>query len=159
MENTNIIFSETDYKEYLEKLVYLEKDRIFCRHNLEHFIDMARICVILCYENKVDFDKDLVYSAALLHDIGRIKEIEDGTRHEIASAELALHFLGETKFSEEDKEKIISLIKNHRNKKNPDKSLEKMFYMADKLSRYCFRCPARDKCNWSDEKKNLTIKY
>jgi uncharacterized protein len=159
MKNTNIIFSSDNYKNYLERLVYLERNREFCRHNLEHFIAVARICTILCYENNIEPDRDLIYSAALLHDLGRVKEIEEGISHEIASAELALDFLKDTDFSEEEKDKIISLIKNHRNKKNEDKSLEKMFYMADKLSRNCHSCPATDKCNWSDEKKNLTIKY
>ena len=40
------------------------------------------------------------------------------------------------------------------NKKN---ELADYLYRADKLSRNCFVCKAKDKCKWSEEKKNATL--
>lgn len=159
MRNTNIILSSNYYKELLDKLLILERDRVFCKHNLEHFLDVARICYILSFENNYKISKDLIYSLALLHDIGRVREYEDGTEHNIASFEIAKTILEETDFSKEDRDLILETIQSHRKEENAKNNLEKIFYKADKLSRMCFNCPQRDVCYWDDEKKNMEIKY
>lgn len=106
---------------------------------------------------KLDIKFDIIYSAALLHDIGRALEYKDGISHDLASIQIAKELLKETSFTKEEIKIIISLIENHRNKTYTN-SLESLFYKADKLSRECFNCKAIGLCKWSDEKKNLKIK-
>lgn len=158
MENTNLIFFSNEYQELLGRLEFLEKDRIFCKHNLEHFLDVARICYILISENKLDISKDLIYTTALLHDIGRVDEYENKIDHNIASVNISKNLLELTNFSSQDKDLIINCISKHRDVSN-DEVFYELFYKADKLSRACYTCKARNKCYWSDDKKNMKIIY
>lgn len=159
MKNTNIILKLDFIIQTLNNLKKLEDDRIYCRHNLTHFFDVARICYILCLENNLNIKKDIIYVTALLHDLGRQDQILNGTNHDIASYELAKKALEFTDFSDEEKELILSAISNHRRKTNDDLSFNSIFYKADKLSRDCFNCNSYDSCNWSFEKKNNEVKY
>lgn len=159
MKNTNIILKLDFIIQTLNNIKKLEDDRIYCRHNLTHFFDVARICYILCLENNVNIKKDIIYVTALLHDLGRQDQILNGTNHDIASYELAKKALEFTDFSDEEKELILSAISNHRRKTNDDLSFNSIFYKADKLSRDCFNCNSYDSCNWSFEKKNNEVKY
>lgn len=159
MKNTNKIVLSKIYRDYLNELEGLERDRFFCRHNYEHFISVARICYILKLEEGVDVDKDLIYATALLHDLGRVLEIKEGINHAIGSVDIAREILEITDFSLEEKNRILSCISYHRTKDAAEDEFFNIFYRADKLSRPCFRCPAYDECNWSYEKKNHEIKY
>ena len=60
-------------------------------------------------------------------------------------------------FDEEEREQILELIWEHRTK-GQEETLASLFYRADKLSRSCYSCPAREKCDWPKEKKNLEIR-
>ena len=60
-------------------------------------------------------------------------------------------------FEKEEQEQVLDLIRSHRTKQQ-EKSLPGLFYQADKLSRNCFSCPVREKCDWPEEKKNLSIR-
>lgn len=159
MKNTDKILKSTKYKNYLEELEYLERDRFFCRHNYEHFVSVARICYILKLEENVDVEKDMIYSTALLHDLGRVVEIKEGINHAKASVDIAREILEETEFSSDEKKRILDCISSHRGKDLKRDKFFEIFYRADKLSRPCFRCPAYKECNWSFEKKNHTIIY
>lgn len=159
MKNTNKIVLSKIYRDYLNELEGLEKDRFFCRHNYEHFISVARICYILKLEEGVDVDKDMIYATALLHDLGRVLEIKEGINHAIGSVDIAREILEITDFSLEEKNRILSCISYHRTKDASEDEFFNIFYRADKLSRPCFRCPAYDECNWSYEKKNHEIIY
>ena len=159
MIETNKILKSKIYRDYLDELEYLERDRFFCRHNYEHFISVARICYILKLEEDVDVDKDMIYATALLHDLGRVLEIKEGINHAIGSVDIAREILEITDFSLEEKNRILSCISYHRTKNAAEDEFFNIFYRADKLSRPCFRCPAYDECNWSYEKKNHEIKY
>ena len=55
-------------------------------------------------------------------------------------------------FDEATKAEILAL------QENDIVALEDAFYRADKQSRLCFACPARDECRWDDSKKNLKIR-
>ena len=122
-------------------------------------MDVARICYIISLEENLNIDKDLIYVTALLHDLGRADEVDTGINHSILSQEIAQEILKDLDFDEKSKQRIISAIKHHRtNEKNDDRFIE-IFYKADKLSRMCFRCPARSICNWPEEKKNKTVIY
>ena len=95
--------------------------------------------------------------AGLLHDIGRFRQYEEGIPHEQASAELAEQILKDCGFEEQEQEEILRLIREHRTAGQAE-DLAGLFYRADKLSRSCFSCPAREKCDWPEEKKNLEIR-
>lgn len=155
MENTNLIYENSEYKKLLNQLEEYEKDRIYCRHNFQHFIDVARIMYILVLEENLEFSKDMIYTTALLHDIGRVIEYKDGTNHDIASVDIAKEFLQLTNFNQSQRDMIIGAIANHRVESTS--TYEKLFYKADKLSRPCHMCPARATCKWDDEKKNMRI--
>lgn len=158
MINTNRIFFSPRYQDLINDLKDLEKTRIYCGHDLNHFLSVARIAYILCLENNIKVNKDLIYTTALLHDIGRVHQYRYGKDHAKASYEIAKDFLSETTFTEDEKDTILEAIKNHR-KKSDSKDFASIFYKADKLSRPCFACPARPSCNWPEEKMNLKIKY
>ena len=89
MKNTNKIVLSKIYRDYLNELEGLERDRFFCRHNYEHFISVARICYILKLEEDVDVDKDMIYATAILHDLGRVLETKEGINHAIGSVDIA----------------------------------------------------------------------
>ncbi len=157
LELTNRIINNQSYIREISNLKALEMDRKFCRHDTEHFLSVARITMLLCIESGMDADPDMIYAAALLHDIGRSAEYKYGVPHDIAGKDVAEKILTEVGCDEDMKAAIISLIVNHRNKNNPENSLEYLFYRADKKSRLCFECPAQDECNWSAEKRNMDI--
>lgn len=158
MENTNIIMFNEEYVKLLNDLEEFERERPFCKHDLAHFLDVARICYIMVLEEGLDISKDLIYTTALLHDIGRVIQYRDGTDHDKASAEIAEKLLPLTSFNKEEIEMILDCIRKHREKQEST-ALNEIFYKADKLSRICFRCPAYDICYWSEEKKNHRITY
>lgn len=158
MKNTNKIYFSDNYQSLLKELKDLEKDRIFCKHDIEHFKDVARICYILALESGLDIKKDLIYTTALLHDIGRVEEYKNGVDHNLASVKIGKELLELTDFNSEEKSLILSAIDNHR-KGSEEEPFYEIFYKADKLSRFCLNCPSKDECYWSDEMKNLEIKY
>lgn len=157
MDRVDKILNHKIYQDYLKRLNNYEVKREFCKHNLEHFLDMARIAYIMVLENKLNYKKDVIYAIGLLHDIGRVEQYENGIEHHIASSNIAKEILQDIDFLEEEKEVIIEAIKNHRNSESND--LNSIIYKSDKLSRTCFNCKASDKCNWSMEKRNMKIIY
>ena len=157
MENINIILNNKEYKHALEKLSEYERNREFCNHTIEHFIDVSRIAYIMVLEEKLSVSKEVIYAIGLLHDIGRVKQYEEGIHHDIASVEMSKEILKETSFTDEEINIILNGIANHR--KESDNKLEEIIYKADKLSRQCFNCKAEKECYWSSEKKNFKITY
>ena len=157
MENINIILNNKEYKQALEKLSEYEKNREFCNHTIEHFIDLSRIAYIMVLEEKLSVSKEVIYAIGLLHDIGRVRQYEEGIHHDIASVEMSKEILKETSFTDEEINIILNGIANHR--KESDNKVEEIIYKADKLSRQCFNCKAEKECYWSSEKKNFKITY
>lgn len=157
MDRVNDILNNKFYKEALEKLEEFELSREFCRHDIEHFISVARIAYIMVLEEKINVPKDVIYAIGLLHDIGRVKQYEDGTDHHIASVDISKLILKDTDFTENEVTTILNAISNHRS--ISENKLEEIIYKADKLSRQCFKCKMQKECYWSTEKKNLSIKY
>ena len=158
MERVNRIWNHTYYRQCLDKISALEADREFCRHTPEHFLDVARLTWIFAMEEGLDIERGLVYAAALLHDIGRFRQYEDGTPHDVASVEIAERLLPECGYTEQETSVIVDMIASHR-KKGSGKDIDGLFYRADKMSRSCFLCPAEKECNWPAEKKNMVIRY
>ena len=157
MNRFNCILNDEKYRYYLKKNKKLEIDRKFCKHNLKHFLDVARIAHIINLEENLGYEKEIIYITAILHDIGKSFQYENGTPHEIASWRIAKNILESYKFHEEEINFIRQGILGHRDKKSKGFSL--LMYRADKLSRQCSKCKAIEQCNWSNEKKNMNIYY
>lgn len=158
MQRINRILNLESYKEYLNRNEEAEKERIFCHHDMEHFLHVARIAGILNAEENYGIAGELIYAAALLHDIGRWQQYRDGTPHEKISAHLAYDILLKCGFSREETEMVVTAISQHRNSEIKEhKDLNGLLYRADKLSRACFACKAEKECNWKNDKKNKQL--
>ncbi len=137
-----------------------EAQRCFCRHSMVHFLDVARIGRIINLEENLGINKEWIYAVALLHDMGKHIQYEDGTPHEIASGKIAPTILKECGFDEKETQVIVDAILSHRDVTvREEKNLRGLLYRADKASRACFACAAKDECNWKDGKKNMRIQY
>lgn len=156
MNRINEIIHHPMYVNMLEHLQTLEADRVFCRHDFPHLLDVARLMWIEVLEQHLSLDQEVVYAAALLHDIGRVEQIEHGTPHDQASAELAAKLLPDAGFAEDEVREIILAILSHRTDCAPN-TLGQLLYRADKRSRACWCCSARSQCKWTDEKKNVDV--
>lgn len=160
MERRNRILNHDLFKQCIGKIEAAERERKFCRHNRAHFLDVARLAMILREKDRIEAEEDWVYAAALLHDIGRYVQYEDGTPHELASAQIASAILRECGFDHKETAVIVEAIRMHRNKEAAEqKNLNGLLYRADKMSRSCFACAAEKDCDWKQEKKNLLLQY
>ena len=99
MKRIDQILSHPVFQEQFALLQEAEKDRIFCRHTMEHFLDVARLMYIYNLEDQAGFSKEMIYAAGLLHDIGRYEQMEKGTPHHLAGARLAERILTDCDFS------------------------------------------------------------
>jgi uncharacterized protein len=158
MEQVNRILNNSLYLSCIKKIEELEQDRIYCKHNMEHFMDVARIAYIINLENNLLIDKKLIYATALLHDVGRHEQYLYQTPHEEAGSRISKKILEQCDFLEEEIEIIADAILSHRDRKVTEyMNLNGIIYKADKLSRPCFTCKANETCNWEITKKNMQI--
>lgn len=158
MDKIENILKNSSYRCYVNYIEKMETNRSFCRHGMEHSLDVARIAYIINLEKHMGIDKELIYAAALLHDVGRAAEYKDGSPHHKAGADIAGTILAEAGFSETDRNCICDAIACHK-KGHTDDSIAGLLYKADKLSRRCFDCRAYDSCYWDDAMKNKSILY
>ncbi|MBC5716791.1 HD domain-containing protein [Flintibacter faecis] len=159
MERVNAICRHQLWRDSVREIARLERDRQFCRHDLVHFLDVARLAYIENLERGLGIDKELIYAAALLHDIGRHLQYTQNIPHDRASAQLAEVILADCGFSQAERAAVEDAILQHRGRQDRQREgLAGLLYEADKASRACLFCPAEPECNWSPEKKNMTIK-
>ena len=160
MERIGQILKHPVYHMHMEAIEKAEEQRVFCRHNMSHFLDVARIARILNDEEHMGISKEWIYAAALLHDIGRDEEYRSGIPHQQASGEIAPQILKECGFNDNETDVIVNAICCHRDKSVAAlRNLSGLIYRADKASRPCFFCPAEKECHWGKEKKNLNLLY
>lgn len=160
MNRVNRILEHPLFIRHMEKNEAAERERRFCRHNMEHLLDVARIAMLLNLEKGLGLEKELLYGAALLHDIGRHEQYENAAPHEEAGARIAPQILKECGYNEKETDVIVNAIRMHRSKDAADNDdLSGVLYRADKLSRPCFCCKAESTCNWGEEKKNKKISW
>ncbi len=155
------ILENSNYKFCLNQINELEKDRIYCRHGLDHFFTVAKISMILAKESGIDADENIIFGAALLHDLGRYDIAADN--HEAISCQLAKKILPDCGYNTVEIEKIVELISSHRGRysiskiqelrKTKQLDLKACFRIADQISRKCFECQAIDTCKWKEEEK------
>lgn len=162
MKRVNAIFRHPLYQTYYRQLEEAEQGRIFCRHQMTHLMDVARIAYIRSLEEGLGLDREVIYAAAVLHDIGKVLQYEEGIPHEITGEKIAAEILdglaGENAFSETEKAMILTAIRGHRKLRDEPEVLERLLYESDKASRMCFACPAEPQCDWNEEKKNKEIR-
>lgn len=158
MERVNQILRNSVYQCNLKEIEVCEKGRIFCRHNMAHFLDVARIGMILNLKENLGIEEELLYAAALLHDIGRHEQYRNQIPHEEASAIIAKPILKDCGFMETESKQILEAIRSHRDcNVQEQKNLAGILYRADKKSRACFSCPAVHLCDWDESKKNMQL--
>ncbi len=138
MDRIDRIMGHPVFVENLQKNKAAETGRDFCRHDMVHSLDVARIGTIISLERGIPIDRELIYGAALLHDIGKHRQYEEG----------------------QEMEMVTKAIEAHRDASVAgEKSLKGILYLADKASRPCFSCEAEPECNWKGDKKNLKVRY
>lgn len=167
MERIERIRNHPLYVSNQQRIDDMEVNRIFCCHGVNHSLDVARILYILVLEQGLSYEKDIIYAAALLHDIGRGLQYEEKVSHHEAGARLAGDILRDCDFSPDEVAMITEAIAGHHTGKShsestaehSESSFTDLFYKADKLSRNCFDCKASEECYWTQEKRNLQIRY
>ena len=158
MENIDRIIHHPIFKMSMKKIGECEKNREFCCHGISHSLDVARMAYIVNLEQHLGISKEMIYGAALLHDIGRWRQYEKNIPHEEASAALAADILEDTAFSKEAIGQILAAIGSHREKMEMETDrFAYLLYESDKKSRICWLCEAQDTCYWPETQKNRTV--
>ncbi len=128
---------EEKYRQ-LKTIVDKEMEGASPAHDFNHVMRVYNLCLRLAnYEPSVDLD--ILRTAALLHDIARTKEDEDGgalgVDHAILGAEMSDKILRELGYPEGKIGNIKNCIASHRFRgENPPKTIEaKILSDADKL--------------------------
>jgi uncharacterized protein len=158
MERVQAVLVHPDFETYLKFNEEQEVHREFCRHHLQHALDVARIYYILYLEEGRDGAlpefrglcmgqaKEIIYAAALLHDIGRWRQyLDQSLDHGLEGALLAKPILQDAGFKSGEIDIALEAIRSHRNPHA--QGAGKLLYRADKLSRNCQKCAARAKCS------------
>ncbi|MDD3263140.1 MAG: HD domain-containing protein [Candidatus Absconditabacteria bacterium] len=124
--------------ERIEKIKELVKKELqFCSaHNFDHVTRVYNLALLLAKDEDVDLD--VIKAAALLHDIGGKKEVDDPTGktdHAIESAKMAEPILEELNYTKDQIKHIQNCIISHRYRTdNKPETLEaKIVFDADKL--------------------------
>ena len=87
-----------------------------------------------------------------------IPQYEKGIPHDKGSAMLAEKIMNDCGFNKKEQEEVLSAILQHRIRETRSlDSFSGLIYRADKASRACLFCSARNACNWDEEKKNLKL--
>ncbi len=159
MPQLEAIRNHPDFIDHMGRIARSEADRLYCKHDMSHLLDVARIAYIRSLERKLPFRKEAVYAAALLHDVGKAEQYEHGEAHEVAGIRIATTILMDVDgFSALEKTAIVAAVAQHRHYDEASSPLGKLLFEADKSSRACFCCSHRDTCNWPEEKMNLGVK-
>ena len=106
-------------------------------HDINHALRVYDLCLKLSQGLK-GIDLEVLQLAALLHDIGGLKELKDKTGkvcHARESAKMARKILENLKYSEEKIKKVIHCILAHRNRTRvmPETQEAEILFDSDKL--------------------------
>lgn len=163
LPRVDAIWNHALFQRHYQALLSLERDRPFCRHGIAHLLDVARLAWIENLEQGLGFDRELVYAAALLHDVGKAVQYTNGTPHEVAGEKIASSILAtlpdDASFTTVQARQILTAVRGHRHLRADATPLERLIYAADKRSRACFACAAADRCNWAPERRNNVLNW
>lgn len=157
MRKCNNILKNKKFRDILSKINLAEKDRIYCNHGIDHLLDVARSAYILNLENGLDIPKEVIYGAALIHDIGRYKQYSENINHHTAGAEIAREILPECGYTDDEVNEIANAVESHRVASDRAETLSDIIAIADKRTRLCMMCSATDTCKWNENEKNMDI--
>ncbi|MFP3154003.1 HD domain-containing protein [Lachnospiraceae bacterium ZAX-1] len=163
MKYLDNLLKTTDYIAILNELEQVEAGRRFCKHGLSHLLSVARIAWIENLEQNFNMEKEMIYLAAFLHDIGRLEEDKSGIRHEQSSAVISERMLTQLGYPQDKMREIGEAIISHRGdmaqnvEAHEGMTLGRLIKKADKMSRNCFNCKASVECKWPFEEKNWEI--
>lgn len=159
MKRIELLLNDSLYHTYMAYNAEEESEPKFCRHDISHHIDVARIAYILVLENNdLNFfvkesnlsdklaAKEVIYAAGLLHDIGKWKEYQVGVDHASFSARLAREILPRVYFNDNEINVIARAIYEHRNLSLDMSFLGERLYRADNLARVCLNCVHQEEC-------------
>ena len=103
MQKVDAILRDSEFRALSEMIKKKEYDRKFCRHSLGHALSVARIALLISIEEDLQIDRELIYGAALLHDIGRYSPYEEeGMSHHEAGAIVARPILERAGYTPEE---------------------------------------------------------
>lgn len=149
---TGFILQNEHFNLLLCELNKLEENRLYCKHDISHLVEVARIMLEINNSNSLSIPHDIIVATALLHDIGRVNEYKFGTDHRVAGTNDITQILTECGYSNKDIPTIIDAISKHDKQSNDD--LSNLLYKADKLSRPCYTCKAKNTCKWDKNLQN-----
>lgn len=154
----NKILKHPDFLSCVREVERLEKTRPFCGHGMEHLLAVARLACIENLEEGHGISRERIYAAALVHDLGRLKQYQTGECHHTAGLALIEKILRECDFREPETAEILEAVAEHGNPLMQNaEGLKGLLYRADKKSRMCWNCAAEAQCEWDRKKKNLTL--
>ena len=159
MKRIDLIISHPDFIESMRRNAKAEATRIYCKHDITHSLDVARIAYIISLESGHIFPQELIYAAALLHDITRWKQYLDGTPHNESAVEPAANILRDCDFSKTEIATVCDAVLHHRNDPlaGDNNIFSNLIYRADKLSRPCYSCKSADSCKRSEDMRNFVL--
>lgn len=148
LSRVNKLIDHPLYENYMQKITEAETQRAYCKHGFDHSLAVARIAhAYLLEQGEPSVSKEVIYAAALLHDIGRWVEYETGEDHAQASAALARPILDEGGFKPDEIKIIETGIREHRAHAGENLSvLGRALALADDWARDCRGCEAKKDC-------------
>lgn len=159
MELVDKILEHPKFIKYMKLNAKAEKKRKFCCHDIQHALDVARVAYIIVLENRYDLSKEMIYAAALLHDIGKWRQYKEKLDHAGEGAVLAQEILQDSGVNEQDTALITDAIRGHRSQDENSSVLSRVLYVSDKTCRMCFRCSMIEECNRFKDGKQPVLEY
>ncbi|SHG44020.1 HD domain-containing protein [Thermosyntropha lipolytica DSM 11003] len=169
MRRIELLLNDPIFNKHMQRNAELEIEPQFCRHDIHHHIDVARIAYILVLEhNDLNYfvkeadltgrlaAKEVIYAAGLLHDIAKWKEYEAGAEHAAIGARIAREILPRVFFNPHEVDIICQAVYEHRNISRDMSFLGERIHRADNLSRVCIKCEHRMACP-KVKNKEITI--
>ncbi|HWQ89886.1 MAG TPA: HD domain-containing protein [Desulfitobacteriaceae bacterium] len=159
LPRVNKLIADPVYQNYLHKIAEAEKDRLYCKHGPDHGLAVARIAYAYLLEQGGPVPaKEVIYAAALLHDIGRWAEYASGEDHALAGAALARPLLEKSGFDSREIKLIEQAIAEHSTHRSENLSdLGRALALADDWARDCLQCKVKDSCHKFTEQMNQIV--
>lgn len=169
MKRIELLLNDPVFNQHMQHNAELEVEPQFCRHDIHHHIDVARIAYILVLEhNDLNYfvkearlsgrlaAKEVIYAAGLLHDIAKWQEYKAGADHAAIGARLAREILPRVFFNPHEIDIICQAVYEHRNISRDMSFLGERIHRADNLSRVCAKCEQRGQCP-KTQNKEITV--
>ncbi|WP_320127636.1 HD domain-containing protein [uncultured Sphaerochaeta sp.] len=159
MKITESILAHPLFRGSLERNGEDEKDRVYCHHDFQHCLDVARVAYCMILEKNLPLEKDIIYATALLHDLGKWKQYESGLDHALQGANLAGIILGDIGVEEKISLEIQDAIRTHRDRESKKSLLGEILYASDKACRPCLFCKSLEDCKRFAEGRKPLLQY